>query len=84
MTIAATGSVLHQGLIGMQNSSAEISEAAQTIARAGRDESQPLDLQQDIVEPLVEMKVETLLFEASAKVVSTADDMIGALLDVEA
>ena len=37
----------------------------------------------NIAEPLIELRRQELLFTASAKVVSTADDVIGSLLDVK-
>lgn len=37
----------------------------------------------DIAEPIVELRRQELLFTASAKVVSVADDALGSLLDVK-
>lgn len=37
----------------------------------------------DIAEPLIELRRQELLFTASARVVSVADDTLGSLLDVK-
>ncbi len=39
---------------------------------------------QSLVEPLIDIKVEQTVFDASAKVVSVADQAIGSLLDTKA
>jgi flagellar hook-associated protein FlgK len=77
------GSVVNQGLIGMQKSQSSMLQSAQQIAQAGttqRDNPKGNDL----VEPLVNLKVQTQLFDSSAKVVKAADEAIGTLLDVRA
>ncbi|WP_323813998.1 hypothetical protein [Cellvibrio sp. NN19] len=77
------GSVVTQGLIGMQKSQSSMLQSAQQIAQAGttqRDNPQANDL----AEPLVNLKVQTQLFDSSAKVVKAADEAIGTLLDVKA
>lgn len=76
---SVSGSALQQGLNGMQRSQAGVLDASQRIASANL--STPTE---DLVEPLIDLKVEELLFTASAKVVKTADDLIGSLLDVTA
>ncbi len=76
---SVSGSLLQQGAAGLQRSQAGLLSASQRIASASL--STPT---QDLVEPLVDLKVEKLLFTASAKVVKTADDVIGTLLDVTA
>lgn len=77
------GSVVNQGLIGMQKSQSSMLQSAQQIAQAGttqRDNPQANDL----VEPLVNLKVQAQVFDSSAKVVKTADETIGTLLDIKA
>jgi flagellar hook-associated protein FlgK len=79
----ASGSAVNQGLIGMQRSQAEISKSAQQIVSAGtthRDNP----AQNDIVESLVNIKVQSQVFDASAKIVKTADETIGTLLNAKA
>ena len=88
MTITSVGSssVLSQGLQGMQKSSREIVGAAQEIASSGARvaNGEFPDSTLDLAELLIEMKIEQNIFDASAQVVKTADEMIGALLDVTA
>jgi hypothetical protein len=87
------GSVVNQGLIGMQKSQSSMLQSAQQIAQVGttqRNNPQGNNLQSnnlqgnDLVEPLVNLKIQTQLFDSSAKVVKAADDAIGTLLDVRA
>lgn len=78
------GSALNTGLQGMQNSQQRITEAATEIAKAGTKPAQEVEPVQDVAQPLVEMKIDQLVFDASAQVVSTADETIGALLDTRA
>lgn len=84
MAIDATGSVLSQGLTGMERSSQEITKAAETIANASVTSPQALNVQDSLVEPVTNMRVETVVFEASAKVVKTADEMLGTLINTKA
>jgi flagellar hook-associated protein FlgK len=80
---AVSGSAVNQGLIGMQRSQTEISKSAQQIVKAGTTESSN-SAQNDIVESLVNLKVQTQMFDASAKIVKAADETIGTLLDAKA
>lgn len=77
------GSVVNQGLIGMQKSQSSMLQSAQQIAQAGttqRDNPQA----NDVAEPLINIKAQSQVFDASAKVVKAADETIGTLLDVKA
>lgn len=87
------GSVVNQGLIGMQKSQASMLQSAQQIAQVGTTQradapaaanqmqaSQP----EDLASSLVNLKVQTQVFDSSAKVVKAADETIGTLLDVRA
>lgn len=81
------GSVVNQGLIGLQNSQASIAQSAQQIAHAGtlQQSTSPESNQvNDLVEPLVNLKIQTQVFDSSAKVIKTADEAIGTLLDIKA
>lgn len=80
---ATSGSAVTQGLIGMQRSQAEISRSAQQIASAGTTQRDN-PAQQDVVEPLVNIKAQTQIFDASAKIVKAADETIGTLLNAKA
>ncbi len=77
------GSAVNQGLIGMQRSQTEISRSAQQILKAGTTERNN-PAQNDIVESLVNIKAQTQVFDASAKIVKAADETIGTLLKTRA
>ncbi|MGM8228045.1 hypothetical protein ACSV5M_15790 [Cellvibrio sp. ARAG 10.3] len=77
------GSVITQGLIGMQNSQTEMTRSATQIAEAGtiqRDNPQA----NDVVEPLINLQLQSQLFDSSARVVQVADKTLGTLLDTKA
>lgn len=82
------GSVVNQGLIGMQNSQSSMLQSARQIAQAGttqRADAPAANSQsQDLASSLVNLKVQSQVFDSSAKVVKAADEMIGTLLDVRA
>lgn len=80
---AVSGSAVTQGLIGMQRSQTEISKSAQQILKAGTTERDN-PAQNDLVESLVNIKVQTQIFDASAKIVKAADETIGTLLNAKA
>lgn len=76
------GSVITQGLIGMQSSQAEMTRSATQIAEAGttqRDNPQA----NDVVAPLINLQLQTQLFDSSAKVIKAADEALGSLLDIK-
>jgi flagellar hook-associated protein FlgK len=77
------GSVVNQGLIGLQNSQASIARSAQQIAEAGTTQRNNPE-KNDLVEPLINIKAQSQVFSASAKVVKVANDTIGTLLDIKA
>lgn len=77
------GSVITQGLIGMQSSQAEMVRSATRIAEAGttqRDNPQA----SDVVAPLINLQLQSQLFDGSARVVKAADEALGTLLDIKA
>ena len=77
------GSAVTQGLIGMQRSQSEIARSAQQIVKAGTTERDN-PASNDIVESLVNIKVQSQVFDASAKIVKAADETIGTLLETRA
>lgn len=92
-------SVLNTGLQGLQKAQKEILGSAQQIAElnirpetqagsAGEAPQVPQGQQvaetQGVVEPLVNLKRQEQLFNASAQIVKTADETLGSLLDVKA
>lgn len=78
-----SGSAVTQGLIGMQRSQVEISKSAQQIVEAGTTEREN-PAKNDITESLVNIKAQTQVFDASAKIVKSADETIGTLLKATA
>lgn len=77
------GSVVNQGLIGMQKIQASMLQSAQQIAQAGttqRDNPQV----NDVTESLVNLRAQSQVFDSSAKVVKSAEETIGTLLDIKA
>jgi len=84
------GSMVNQGLIGMQRSQAEMTSSAQQIAQASvtppsRD-GEPTQAAgtTDVVEPLLNMQAQQRVFDSSAEVVRTADENLGRLIDTTA
>ncbi len=77
------GSVVNQGLIGMQKSQSSMLQSAQQIAQAGTTQRDN-PAANDLVEPLINLKVQAQVFDSSAKVVKAADETIGTLLDIKA
>ena len=76
-------SVMQTGLNGMLNSQSEIQKSAEQIVRAGTVDSDT-STATDFAEPIINMKIEQRVFDASAKIVKTADEMLGTLMDIKA
>mgnify|MGYP003108994658 CR=1 FL=1 len=73
-------SVMQIGFTGMRNAYAGMVQSSQQIASAGTQEfgaSMP-----QLLENMVALKENQRLFDASAKVVTTSDQMLGTLLDL--
>lgn len=77
------GSVVTQGLIGMQRSQSEMTRSAQQIVEAGTTQKDN-PAKNDLVEPIVNIKAQSQVFDASAKLVKAADETIGTLLKTRA
>lgn len=82
------GSIVNQGLIGMQKSQSFMLQSAQQIAQVGTiqraavpEVNQP---SQDPSSSLINLKIQSQVFDSSAKVVKSADEAIGTLLDIKA
>lgn len=86
MVIGSGSSVLGIGLRGMQDSAQSIQQSANDIAQAGtlQASQEGGGSTQDLVEPLINMKIEQNIFDASANVVKVGDAMIGSILDIKA
>ena len=77
------GSVVNQGLIGLQSSQASINQSAQQIAQASAPQKGKSE-GTDLVEPLVNIKVQSQVFDANAKVIKSADETLGTLINTKA
>lgn len=73
------GSVINQGLIGMQQSRSEIVRSAEQINQAAQSGGA-----QDVIEPIVNMTIQQQVFDGSARVVEVGSSTLGTLLDVKA
>jgi flagellar hook-associated protein FlgK len=73
------GGVLQTGIQGVQNGVQGMERAASEIVSASTGSGTS-----DIVEPMMDLKLYELSVEASAKVVKTADELLGTLLDTMA
>lgn len=85
----STIDTMNLGVQGINKGMNGLRQNAQQIAHANvRDEAASGDRNwagvDDVAEPLVDMKLNKLEVEMSAKVVQTASDMIGTLLDIKA
>ena len=77
-TLAVGIQGIQDGMVGMEN-------AARKIARAGADGPQgTAEGAGSLVEPIVDLKIYERSVEASAQVVTTADETLGTLLDIMA
>ena len=76
------GAVITQGLIGMHSSQAEMVRSASEIAAVGTQQQDPQG-GIDVANALVNMQLQSQLFDSSAKVVKVADEAIGTLLDIK-
>ncbi|PKG37933.1 hypothetical protein [Psychromonas sp. Urea-02u-13] len=88
-------SAFNSGFAGFQDASAQLSNASSRIAHAGTAEKSMADDQQasgspslsaerapiSITTEVINMKIAELQAKASVKVISTANDMVGTLID---
>jgi len=79
------GNILNTGIQGFQKATAKASEAAQEIAsQSVTDASQDSIDSNDLTQSLVDLKVAEFDAKANVKVIETASDLLGTLLDVKA
>lgn len=77
------GSLINQGLIGMRQSHSEMVRSAEQVTETttvGRDSAGSMD----VIEPILNMQSQQQVFDSSARVVQTADETLGSLLDTKA
>lgn len=80
-----SGSALSIGLQGFQAAQTRANEAAQNIASQSITDASTESINtNDLVTSLVDLKAAEIDAQANAKVVETASDILGTLLDIEA
>lgn len=78
-------SALNTALQGFQEAQSRVNQAAQDIASQSVTDSTVDSIDtNDLVTSLVELKVAEIDAKANAKVIQTASDILGTLLDIEA
>jgi hypothetical protein len=77
------GAVFQQGVSGLHSSTRSVVESASDLVRSGTVERASTTTT-DIVEPLVKIREQQHVFNASATVVDMADEALGALIDTKA
>ncbi|MFT5116746.1 MAG: flagellar hook-associated protein FlgK [Kiritimatiellia bacterium] len=82
-TSAGISNVFQQGISGLNSSSRSIAASANELVLSGTVERASTTTT-DIVEPLVKMRMEQHIFNASASVIKVADEALGALIDTKA
>ncbi len=81
----AIDSILSTAYQGIQTASQSASKAASDIASQSVTDTKTDSLDSNtLVSSLVELKQSEIQFTANAKVVSTASDLIGSILDIKA
>ncbi len=76
----AIGSILNNGVMGIQKGFSQLNKASANIAQVSVSEDPMKDLTDSAVD-LLQGKVQV---QASAKVLQTASDTIGSLIDIKA
>ncbi|MGC1507240.1 flagellar biosynthesis protein FlgE [Ketobacter sp.] len=80
VNIMAIGSIMNNGVMGIQKGYSQINQATANIAKVAVSENPTRDLTESAV-TMMQGKVQV---EASAKVLQTASDTIGSLIDIQA
>ncbi|MCK5790528.1 MAG: hypothetical protein KAH34_06770 [Ketobacter sp.] len=73
------GSVLNNGVAGIQKGLSEMNKASAQVAQVATSE----DPATDLAESAVSLLQSKLQVQASAKVVQTASDTMGSIIDIE-
>jgi len=77
-------SALNTGLQGFQEAQSRLSQAAQEIAsQSVKDSTEDSIDTNDLTSSLVDLKVAEIDAKANAKVIQTASDVLGTLLDIK-
>lgn len=78
------GTMINQGLIGMQRSQAEMIRSAEQIAGAVVAPANAPTGAANVVNPLINLSLQQTVFDSSARVVQAADEMLGHIIDTSA
>lgn len=84
MNISGPSSAMNSGVLGFQRASQQVDQSAQDLARAGTTTATSVETPRpvDTTSALVSLKSGEQAGMTSAKVVKTADEMMGTLLDI--
>ena len=84
MNISGPSSAMNSGVLGFQRASQQVDQSVQDLARAGTTTSTSVETPRpvDTTSALVSLKSGEQAGMTSAKVVKTADEMMGTLLDI--
>ncbi len=77
-------SVIQTGLSGVSRGLENIQEIASDIAQVGTVDPEDQKTTIDLTQSVVDLQQQKLATQASAKVVATAEEVLGTLLDVKA
>ena len=75
---------IQAGLSGISRGLEALQDIAADIATTGTSQSEGLDTTADLTQSLVDLQVQKNATLASIKVVATADEVLGTLLDTKA
>ncbi len=75
-------SVIQTGLSGVSRGMENLQEIASDIAQVGTADAEELNTTVDLTQSMVDLQQQKLATQASAKVVATAEEVLGTLLDV--
>lgn len=76
-------SVIQTGLSGVSRGLENIQEIASDIAQVGTVDTEEQKSTVDLTQSMVDLQQQKLATQASAKVVATAEEVLGTLLDVK-
>lgn len=73
---------LQTGLSGISRGLENLQEISSDIARAGTTQPEDVETTVDLTQSMVDLKAQKLATQASAKVVATAEEVLGTLIDM--
>lgn len=84
MNVSGPSSIMSSGVLGYQRATQQVDQSAQALAQAGTTTTTKAETPRpvDTTSALVSLKTGEQAGMASAKVVKTADEMMGTMLDI--